>query len=652
MLQAVLGGAQGTADIRDVVDGGADGIHGGGSAFLGADVHFLDAQGVGVDVLDVDLHLVEVLGGIADLQGQGRASFLEDGGLGGGAVEYLNLAFQAAVKLGQVGIAGIGGPLVEDEAGVVLAHLDVEHLVVLGGNGQAVQGNAQLIGGCLVSSRCTAGTLTQVLQVAEVYHLHVVAVFGLEHFIALGEDIILIANLNARAILEDIAGLIETVPSVASSGSTTSIIIETDDRFGVNGAGAGAAFLDVGGSAVLDFVHGVGERNFSGISGISAVQVAGSTSIDALVVHAEVEVALEIILGRVGFGRFHGGIVAVVGHLELQLIPIAGNGILNARTAPFRLDIHLAAVFVNDLLDGGGNRLGGNAFAVYGGNRILQLVSGNGGGISGRFGQKQAVVFGLISTSSRIFRRGIGVQAKNQVFKCCAGCGAEIGAVQVDGKGGLAGASGFLVVTDAVGRSGAGQFQATAVGGAAGVSGGTNCSTIFHLVVGVVRHGQAAENGFGGLTQAIGVHGAVQQLDAVEVGGVCNAVDFRLELLHFLLELGAVGLVVIGAVGGLGGQRDHAVEHVVDFLHGAFSGLYQGDAVLGVLLGGLQAGDLGAHLLGNGQAGGVIAGAVDLVAGRELLQVLGDGGSIDGVVAVGVHRRDVVLDSHFIASFQ
>ena len=39
----------------------------------------------------------------------------------------------------------------------------------------------QLIGGCLVSSRCTAGTLTQVLQVAEVYHLHVVAVFGLEH---------------------------------------------------------------------------------------------------------------------------------------------------------------------------------------------------------------------------------------------------------------------------------------------------------------------------------------------------------------------------------------------------------------------------------------------------------------------------------------
>ena len=38
-------------------------------------------------------------------------------------------------------------------------------------------------------------------------------------------------------------------------------------------------------------------------------------------------------------------------------------------------------------------------------------------------------------------------------------------------------------------------------------------------------------------------------------------------------------------------------------------------AVLDVLLGGVQAGDLGAHLLGNSQTGGVIAGAVDLVAG-------------------------------------
>ena len=36
----------------------------------------------------------------------------------------------------------------------------------------------------------------------------------------------------------------------------------------------------------------------------------------------------------------------------------------------------------------------------------------------------------------------------------------------------------------------------------------------------------------------------------------------------------------------------------------------------------LQTGDLSAHLLGNSQTGGVVTGAVDLVTGRQLLQVL------------------------------
>ena len=144
----------------------------------------------------------------------------------------------------------------------------------------------------------------------------------------------------------------------------------------------------------------------------------------------------------------------------------------------------------------------------------------------------------------------------------------------------------------------------------------------------------------------------VQQLDAVEVGAVGDTVDFGLELIDFLLEVGTVNVVVISAVGGLGGQVDHAVEHVLDFLHSTFSGLHQGDAVLDVLGSGVQTGDLCAHLLGNGQTGGVVTGAVDLVAGRQLLQVLGDGGGVDVVVAVGVHRRNVVLNTHFIASFQ
>ena len=84
----------------------------------------------------------------------------------------------------------------------------------------------------------------------------------------------------------------------------------------------------------------------------------------------------------------------------------------------------------------------------------------------------------------------------------------------------------------------------------------------------------------------------------------------------------------------------------MDLGEGALGGLHQGDAVLGVLLSGLQAGDLGAHLLGDGQTGGVVTGAVDLVAGGQLLQVLGQGGGVVGVVAVGVHRHNIVLNTH------
>ena len=47
---------------------------------------------------------------------------------------------------------------------------------------------------------------------------------------------------------------------------------------------------------------------------------------------------------------------------------------------------------------------------------------------------------------------------------------------------------------------------------------------------------------------------------------------------------GTVDGIVIGAVGGLGGQVVHAVEHVLDLLHGALGGLHQRDAVLDVLL--------------------------------------------------------------------
>ena len=89
---------------------------------------------------------------------------------------------------------------------------------------------------------------------------------------------------------------------------------------------------------------------------------------------------------------------------------------------------------------------------------------------------------------------------------------------------------------------------------------------------------------------------AVQQLDAIEVRGIRDTVDFFLQAVDFLLQVIAVNLVVIGAVRRLGGQLDHTVEHVLHFLHRTLTGLYQRDIVLYVLLRGFQTSDLCAHL--------------------------------------------------------
>ena len=121
---------------------------------------------------------------------------------------------------------------------------------------------------------------------------------------------------------------------------------------------------------------------------------------------------------------------------------------------------------------------------------------------------------------------------------------------------------------------------------------------------------------------------AVQQLDAVEVGAVSDTVDFVLQLLHFLLQLRTVGLTLVSAVGGLGCQLCHTVEHVMHLSQSAFSGLHQRDTILSVFLSYTQTGNLGTHFLGNSQTSGVVTSAVDAVAGAQLLQVLAQCGVI------------------------
>src|SRR5690606_36091723 len=78
--------------------------------------------------------------------------------------------------------------------------------------------------------------------------------------------------------------------------------------------------------------------------------------------------------------------------------------------------------------------------------------------------------------------------------------------------------------------------------------------------------------------------------------------------------------------------------------------LDQGDGILSVLLSHLQTADVAAHLLRNSQARRVVAGAVDAQTRRELLNRLLYACLVDGQLAMGVHRHDVVDNAHVSSS--
>src|SRR3954463_358142 len=105
-----------------------------------------------------------------------------------------------------------------------------------------------------------------------------------------------------------------------------------------------------------------------------------------------------------------------------------------------------------------------------------------------------------------------------------------------------------------------------------------------------------------------------------------------------------VGVQATG-VAGLDRQVAHALQDAVRLGERTFSGLHDRDAVLGVADGDLEATDLRAQALGDGEAGRVVGGTVDAEAGGELLQRLAHLAVGDGQVAVRVERRDVVVDA-------
>ena len=110
---------------------------------------------------------------------------------------------------------------------------------------------------------------------------------------------------------------------------------------------------------------------------------------------------------------------------------------------------------------------------------------------------------------------------------------------------------------------------------------------------------------------------------------------FESELVCFRLQRRAIGGAV-GAVGRLHREFAQTLQIVADFAERAFGRLRQRDAVIGVARCLIQAANLRGHPLGDGEAGGVVSGAVDAQAGGKTLQ-----GSCQGAlrmieVALGV----------------
>jgi hypothetical protein len=114
---------------------------------------------------------------------------------------------------------------------------------------------------------------------------------------------------------------------------------------------------------------------------------------------------------------------------------------------------------------------------------------------------------------------------------------------------------------------------------------------------------------------------------------------------HSILQRMRDLAVQAARVVGLHGQVTHALENAVRLGERTFRRLHDADAVLGVADGDLEATDLRAQALGDGQTGGVVGRAVDTEAGGQLLQRLAHLAVGDGQVAVRVERRDVVVDA-------
>ena len=109
------------------------------------------------------------------------------------------------------------------------------------------------------------------------------------------------------------------------------------------------------------------------------------------------------------------------------------------------------------------------------------------------------------------------------------------------------------------------------------------------------------------------------------------------------LQVGEVGCR-IGVVRCLDDQFALALQQVGNFVERAFSGLRHRDAVVGIANALVHAAHLRGHAGGDGEAGSVVLGRVDTLAGRQAFHG-GSEGLARGIRCIGgLQRADIGVD--------
>src|SRR5690606_8226278 len=174
---------------------------------------------------------------------------------------------------------------------------------------------------------------------------------------------------------------------------------------------------------------------------------------------------------------------------------------------------------------------------------------------------------------------------------------------------------------------------------------GSSCITAGHSThIGSTKAADLDANGFVGLGTHLDILGeaTIKQRFAAEFGSSGNTVQLVLQLNHFVVQSLTLG-ITITTVGGLQSQVTHPLQNGGGLLQSTFSGLRQGDTVVGVTHRNVQTVDLAGQTVGNLQTCGVILGAVDARTGRQTLQ---GGGQVAGrstQVTLGVQRSNVAV---------